>query len=171
MLGQNMFLIFSLSFMMLFQCSDKSLDSSPTQKTESSKICNKQNLLMTSETFLGHLLDGNVKNALQFYSEDSQNIGNGYGINYTFFPTKDPNAIFDIIKKNDKSPMFVELLGNYEDSELVGFFQSSARGRIDSIDYLRTNHWKTFVICTFHCEGDTWKISGQTCFEDSGSPF
>jgi len=152
--------------------------SSETNNRENTEVkniqsfsCKDQSLNSVSESFLTHLLNGDVKAAEQFYAENSKEKGKGYGINYTFFPENDPNALFDIIQKNAEDKIFVEPMGDYQDGQLVGFFQSSAKGKTTSIDYLRQNHGKTFVVCSFECEDGDWKISGQTCFEDSGSPF
>lgn len=136
-----------------------------------SHVCSEDNLHNTAKDFLTHLLENDTKSAIQYYAEGYKKQGEGFGLNYTFFPKNDPNALFDIIKKNSESPIFVDLMGDYQKGKLVGYFQNTAEGKTRKIEYLSNNHWKTFVVCNFECIDGEWKISGETCFEDSGSPF
>lgn len=138
---------------------------------EKIQICTNQSLKNTSENFLSDLLKNDITKTSEYYAKQYQKSGDGYGINYTFFPQNDPNALFDIINKNKESAIFIELMGQYQEGELVGLFQQSAEGNTDKIEYLSKNHWETFVVCNFLCVEGEWKIAGQTCFEDSGSPF
>ena len=133
--------------------------------------CTKTELVTASNMFLEYLLNDDVDGALKFYAKNHQRVGPGYGVNYTFFPNRDPEAVFDIKAKNKQSAIFSEDLGVFENGRLVGFFQSSAIGQTKNIEYLSQNHWDSFVVCNFVCIDGEWKISEYTCFEDSGSPF
>lgn len=129
------------------------------------------NLQFTAENFLEDLLENNSSAASKYYAEGYQKSGDGYGVNYTFLSEYDPNALFDITAKHAESPIFVELFGSYQIGQLVGLAQESAKNKTSKIEYLRKNHWENFAVCNFNCIDGEWKIFGETCFEDSGSPF
>ena len=112
-----------------------------------------------------------VESALSYYAPNHQKRGDGYGIDYTFFPERNSDAVFDILQKNKESKIFVEDLGKFEGGRLIGFFQARAKGQTLDIEYLRDNHWETYAVCNSMCIDGEWKISQYTCFEDSGSPF
>lgn len=137
----------------------------------SGDTCSQVSLVTASNMFLNHLLNDDFDEFLKFYAKNHQGVGPGYGVNYTFFPNRDPEAVFDIKAKNKQGAIFSEDLGVFENGRLVGFFQSSAKGQTKSIEYLRQNHWDSFAVCNFVCIDNEWKISEYTCFEDSGSPF
>ncbi len=92
--------------------------------------CSKENLIDASNMFLEHLLSDDLDAALQFYSERHQTTGADYGINYTFFPSRDPDAVFDIQTKNSQSEIFSKDLGVFEKGRLVGFFQIKAKVKL-----------------------------------------
>jgi len=168
----NLHLIFAFIILSLIACSEVTpAANSVISNHEKKQICTNESLKNTSENFLNDLLKNDIIKSKQYYAKQYQQHGDGYGIHYTFFPSIDPNALFDIVGKNKESSIFVELMGEYQEGELVGFFQDSAKENTDKIEYLSEKHWKTFVVCNFLCIEGEWRISGQTCFEDSGSPF
>jgi len=149
--------------------------SSSVKNTESNDakalVCSEESLSLTANGFLKQLLKEDAESAIKYYAEGYKQQGEGFGLNYTFLPKNDPNALFDIKQKNSESPIFIELMGEYQKGKLVGFFQKSSEGETTNIDYLSDNHWQSFVVCNFECIDGEWRIAGQTCFEDSGSPF
>jgi len=167
------YVAFLFSFILIASCTDTIDPSNPAPKVYNSSktLCSRTTLLTTSEAFLTALLKDDVETALSFYAQNYRSRGDGHGIEYTFFPHRNPNAVYDIIQKNSESEIFVEDLGVFQNGYLVGFFQQNARGQTTNIEYLSQNHWDSFVSCNFVCTNKAWKISEYTCFEDSGSPF
>ena len=168
---KEQFFILCMTSLFLSACSKQPSTESSNESLKAPLLCSDASLIADSERFLRDLLAGKSESALSYYDKESRNKGEGFGIDYTFFPMNDPSALFDIQQKNTDSQIFVEVLGAYNEHKLVGFFQEFARGKTNTIEYLSENHWKSFVVCSFECIDGNWKISGQTCFEDSGSPF
>jgi len=166
-------ILFAIPLIVASSCSGKNETGyfDKTQNDFSENLCQRDTLFTTSENFLTSLLNDDIKNALTFYAKNHENYGEDYGIEYTFFPKRNPNAIYDIIQKNHESRIFVENLGVFRNGYLIGFFQESAKGQTTNIEYLSQNHWNSFFVCNFVCTNNEWKISEHTCFEDSGSPF
>lgn len=161
-----------LGFILVGACSENTL--SDTKENSNYKVasqCTTDILIESADSFRKSLVTNDREGALEFYAQNFRVSGDGYGIDYTFFPENDPHAVFDIIKKNDESEFYTEDLGVFQNGRLIAFFQKSESNKIKDIEYLSQNHWKTFAVCNFICLDDVWQISEYTCFEDSGSPF
>jgi len=165
--------VLAAALTLVMSCSENNQATFPDQPIDNfnKDKCAKSDVIKTSESFLSNLLKNDVEGALNFYAPNHQESGDGYGIDYTFFPERVSDAIFDILQKNKESKIFVEDIGRFENGRLIGFFQSHARGQTKNIDYLSLHHGKTFMVCNFICISGEWKIAEYTCFEDSGSPF
>ena len=142
------------------------------EKTDTiSEICEVPALETASNNFLNALNEKDLITARSFYFPASLSDGVGYGVEYTFFRESETVAFFDFEKKNMESPFKTHILGEYDDGYLVTFIQEQHRALSRDPEFLTYGKFDGFFACLFQCIEGEWRITKQTCFEDSGGPF
>ena len=164
----------SLLIFFVASCSDvqQKAHDSFVQKTETIlEICEVPALKAVSKKFLDALTAKNLAAAQSFYFPNSLSNGDGYGVQYTFFPENDDFAFFDYVEKNEESPFSTYVLGEYDDGYLVTYIQEQHKDLAEDPNFLTYSKFDGFFACFFQCIEGEWKITKYTCFEDSGGPF
>ena len=145
------------------QVSDVERSISVQQKT----ACDTVSLDRQAEKFLIDLRTKDLSKIASNYQGQTDSVES---INYTFFPQRDENAIFDFPNWSLDRRLFAHILGEYESGKLVVFSNKQAK----SYDSLIENgkKFESFFVCNFICEENGWRISAKhTCFEETGAPF
>lgn len=162
-----------ISFLILLVagCSDtqeKTKENYASEKTgHISEDCEFPALKTSASKFLTALNEKDLVTAKSLYFPPSLSSG----IEYTFFPENEPSAIFDFKKKSVESPFKIHILGDFNDGQLVAFIQEQHEVLSRDAEFLTYEKFDGYFVCFFQCIEGEWKITRQTCFEDSGGPF
>lgn len=169
-----------LAILLLIACTNTEADQLEVQEqprtTQSvNQVCSQPELVAASQAFLSALRAGDIAKAKSFYYPSSIADGDGYGVNYTFFPKNDDMALFNFGNENAQDEFGVEVFGAYEDGrdtgQLVLFVQEQYKNKISDENFLVEKKFDGYFACYFQCKNDNWMITKYACFEDSGGPF
>lgn len=163
-------LLISISLIAL-GCADVDVYGQALSDNSEDDCCQSDKLEHRAQQFLEDVVTGDIDKIGTYFHSQLEPAELDSRIAYTFFPSRDQNAIFDVVEKNEQSEFVTYVLGDYEHGKLVAYVQESKQDRITDVEFLKESRFDSYFVCLFICASREWVLATQACFEETDEPF
>lgn len=157
---------FMLIAMSLSTCADQSTVATVPADAPYSAMeqCNADALLDRSKQFLEAVNIGDRKILAQEFNLP-ENL-------FNYMNAQRPDGLNTSVIFGAETVQVTIIDGEYENGKLVIFSEAAVAPKLSEIDFLQSKKFESFVVCHFVCNADyKWRLSSNTCFEETGDPF